>query len=202
MAIATVVKVVFGVKMKDKWDGAELHSQTANGQKRKDFIFKKAEQYQVLTKLEAGDEVELKLEKNGQYYNLKDIIPTGGKSAGASSGGGSSSTPAAGAGKAAGGWVPRFSDTEAYITKRDTSIIRQCSLKAAVDIVAAMLHKDMYKKSATPDFIAEEIGRLANKFENQVTGEGAMDKLAASCESLDTSGGVTYDDDCPPFDVD
>lgn len=201
MAIATVVKVVFGVKMKDKWDGAELHSLTANGQKRKDFIFKKSEQYQVLTKLEAGDEIELKLEKNGQYYNLKDIIPTGNKSAGsapASSGG----TPTAG-GKAGGsGWVPRFSDTEEYIKKRDISIIRQCSLKAAVDIVAAMLHKDMYKKSATPDFIAEEIGRLANKFENQVTGEGAMDKLAASCESLDTSGGVAYDDDCPPFDVD
>lgn len=199
MAIATVTKVVFGVKLKDKWDGAELQSLTANGQKRKDFIFKKSEQYQVLSKLEPGDEIELKLEKNGQYYNLKDIIPTGNKS-GASTP--AASTPAASGSKGGGSWVPRFSDTEAYVNKRDTSIIRQCSLKAAVDIVAAMLHKDMYKKSATPDFIAEEIGRLSNKFENQITGEGAMDKLAASCESLDTSGGVTYDDDCPPFDVD
>lgn len=202
MAIATVQKIVFGVKMKDKWDGAELHSLTANGQKRNDFVFKRSEMYPVLEKLEVGSEVDLKLEKNGQYYNLKDIIPTGNKSGGNASSTPASSGGATSGGKQAGGWVPRFSDTEEYVNKRDSSIMRQVATKAAVETVTAMLAAGMLKKSATADFVVEEVIRISNKLENHIAGNDAMDALASSCESLDTTGGVEYDDDCPPFDVD
>ncbi len=192
MAKATITKIEFNQKLKDKWDGAYLYAQTEAGAKKKEFVFQKSDIFPILKSLEVGDIVDLIYVKNGEFFNLKDIKPTGDKSSPAP-------TPVAPTSSKGGGssFVPRYSDTEEYIKHKDLMIIRQSTMKAAVDLVTAMLAKDMFKKTATPDFFCEEVGRIAYKFEQQVTGASGKAALVASVETLDTKGKVEYDDDCP-----
>lgn len=195
MAKATVTQIEFNAKLKDKWDGCYLHTLTEKGQKRKDFIFQKSDTFQVVKGLSHGDVVELKIEKNGEFYNLKDVVPTGEKSATPQAAAASSgySKPAS----SGGGYKERYQDSKEYIQHKDLMIIRQTTMKASTDLVIAMLNKDMFKKTATADFLVEEIGRLASKLEAQVTGAKAIADLESSVESLDTSSSVAYDEDNP-----
>lgn len=194
MAKATVVKIEFNVKLKGMYDGCYFHTQTENGQKRKDFIFQKSDTFQVVKDLVAGDIVELKIEKKGDFYNLKDVIPSGEKSATAPASVPSSPSKSTGGGS---GWTASYAQTEEYIKHKDLMIIRQSTMKAAVDLVTAMLAKEMFKKTATADFLVEECYRIASKFEGQVTGKAAIAELASSVASLDTAGDPEYDEDCP-----
>lgn len=52
---------------------------------------------------------------------------------------------------------------------QSASIARAVALKAAVDSCSTMLTKDMFKKSAKPDFIANEILTMAAFFEKYLT---------------------------------
>ena len=54
-------------------------------------------------------------------------------------------------------------------TNQSASIARAVALKASVECTTAMLNKDMFKKTAKPDFIANEILALANYFEKYLT---------------------------------
>lgn len=197
MAKATVTQIEFNVKLKDKWNGCYLHTLTEKGRKRKDFIFQKSDTFQVLSSLSAGDVVDLVYEKKGDFFNLKDIKPTGEKGAAPVVAMSASTSSSGGKSSSGGGWTPRYSDSEEYTKHKDLMIIKQSAMKAAVDTVAAMLAKDMFKKTATVDFIAEEVMRLASKFETNITGEDAKAELASSVATLDTTGSVEYDDDCP-----
>lgn len=192
MAKATVTQIEFNAKLKDKWDGCYLHTLTEKGQKRKDFIFQKSDTFQVVKGLSHGDVVELKIEKNGEFYNLKGVVPTGEKSATTPTTTTSSKPSASGS-----GYRERYQDSKEYIQHKDLMIIRQTTMKASTDLVIAMLNKDMFKKTATADFLVEEIGRLASKLEAQVTGAKAIADLESSVESLDTSSSVAYDEDNP-----
>ncbi len=196
MAKATVVKIEYNVKLKGMYDGCYFHTQTENGQKRKDFIFQKSDTFQVVKDLVAGDIVELKIEKKGDFYNLKDVVATGDKAASTPSV--SPSTPQASKpSSGGGGWAASYAQSEDYIKHKDLMIIRQSTMKAAADLVTAMLAKEMFKKTATADFLVEEVGRIAAKLEAQVTGEAACKDLEASVETLKTTGKVEYDDDNP-----
>ena len=194
MAKATVVKIEFNQKLKGMYDGCYFHTQTENGQKRKDFIFQKSDTFQVVKDLVAGDIVELKIEKKGDFYNLKDVVPSGEKSAATPTSVPSSPSKPSGGGS---GWTASYAQTEDYIKHKDLMIIRQSTMKAAVDLVTAMLAKEMFKKTATADFLVEECYRIASKFEGQVTGKAAIAELASSVASLDTAGDPEYDEDCP-----
>lgn len=200
MAKATITKIEFNQKKVAKsgatFDGAILSARTEAGAFKKEFIFQKSDIFQVLSSLSAGDVVDLVYEKKGDFFNLKDIKPTGEKGA-APVATTSASTSSSGGKSSSGGWTPRYSDSEEYTKHKDLMIIKQSAMKAAVDTVAAMLAKDMFKKTATVDFIAEEVMRLASKFESNITGEDAKAELASSVATLDTSGSVEYDDDCP-----
>ena len=57
-------------KMANKWDGSYLSTVSESGAKRKDFVFKNSKQFEVLKGLAKGDKVELKITKNGDYFNL------------------------------------------------------------------------------------------------------------------------------------
>jgi len=193
MAKATVVKIEFNQKLKGMYDGCYFHTQTANGQKRKDFVFKKSDTFQVVKDLVAGDIVELKIEKKGDFYNLKDVVPFGEKAAIAPASVPSSPSKPTSGGS---GWAASYAQTEDYVKHKDLMIIRQSTMKAAVDLVTAMLAKEMFKKTATADFLVEECYRIASKFEGQVTGKAAIAELASSVASLDTTGDPEYDEDC------
>jgi len=197
MANAVVNKIEFNQKLKDKFDGAYLYATTDKGQKKKEFIFQKSDIFKVLSEISVGDEVELKYVQNGDYWNLSAIKPLGTKS----SGGGQSVIPTSSApsapAKSSGGYQPRYCDSEAYVKHKDLMIIRQSTMKAATDLVVAMLNKDMFKKTATADFLVEEVSRLASKLEGQVTGEAALKDLSSSIETLDTTGKLEYDADNP-----
>jgi hypothetical protein len=196
MAIANVVKIEFNIKMKDKFDGAYLHSQTSSGQKRKDFIFQKSDMFPVLRELSVGDEIDLKIVKEGEYWNLKDIKPTGNKQA-ASTAPITSASATTKASSSGSGWQPRYSDSEEYTKHKDLMIIKQSSLKTASDLVIAMLNKDMFKKTATADFIVQETLRIQQMFQADITGVASGKALEASVTSLDKTGSVEYDDDNP-----
>jgi len=196
MAKATVRKIEFNAKKVTKagvsYDGAYLSAQTENGAFKKEFIFEKSDMTAVLRGLSAGDVVDLVYEKKGDFFNLKDIKPTG-ETSGASATTVSSSSSSAPAAKSSTGWQASYGQTEDYIKHKDLMIIRQSTMKAAVDLVTAMMQKDMFKKTATPDFFCEEVGRIASKLEAQVTGESASTALCASVATLE-SGDVEFDD--------
>lgn len=198
MAKATITKIEFNQKKTAKsgatYDGAMLSARTEAGAFKKEFIFKSSPIHQTLQGLAAGDIVDLVYVKNGDFFNLTDIKPTGESAPASSAPAPTASTASA---PKSSGYVPRYTDSEEYTKKKDLNIIKQSTLKCATDLVAAMLAKEMFKKTATPDFIAEEVMRISSKLEQFVTGESAKAALVASVETLDTKGAVEYDDDCP-----
>ena len=197
MAKATIRKIEFNAKKVTKagvsYDGAYLSAQTEAGTFKKEFIFKKSQMHALLSELNVGDVVDLVYEKNGAFFNLKDIKPTGEKGTTATV-----SAPSAPPTKSGStGWQASYGQTEDYIKHKDLMIIRQSTMKAAVDLVTAMMQKDMFKKTATPDFFVEEVGRIASKFEASITGTAAEASLKASVATLEASDKPEYDDDCP-----
>lgn len=194
MAIATITSIEYNQKLKGKFDGAYLHATTDAGKKVKEFVFQKSDMFHVLKNIGVGSVVDLKYVKtDAGFFNLKDIVPTGDKReapqasqkqegfVAKSNGGG-------------GSFGNRYVDTQEYVNKKDKSIIKQTCLKSAVEIVSAMLSKDMYKKSVTSDFIVQEISSIANKFEAHILEVKALEILTSSIESLDTSDSVEYDE--------
>ncbi len=75
-------------------------------------------------------------------------------------------------------------------TDASASIARAVALKASVECTTAMLSKDMFKKTAKPDFIANEILALAGYFEKYLTfsEEATID---STDELLDTDDDLT-----------
>lgn len=66
-----ISKIEYNQKMSGKYNGAMLHTVAVESEaKRRDFVFENSKQFKVLQECATGDIVELKIVKNGDYFNL------------------------------------------------------------------------------------------------------------------------------------
>jgi cytochrome c biogenesis protein ResB len=164
----SVKQIEFNQKMSGKYDGAYLHTiSIEGGAKRKDFVFKNNEaQYKVLQELEVGNVVELKITKNGDYFNLsKDddaIIKVEGAVAPKETLKSEGKPP----------WVDHKKDPDVQ-----SAIIRQNGLTNATHLVVAMLEKGMFPAKITSDALILETTRIAGEFAKFSSGELVIEAL-------------------------
>ncbi len=66
-----VKSIEYNQKMANKYAGAFLHTVgVESGTKRKDFVFENSPQFKILQECAVGNIVELKIVKNGDFFNL------------------------------------------------------------------------------------------------------------------------------------
>lgn len=76
-------------------------------------------------------------------------------------------------------------------------IARSVALKAAVDLVAAMLARDTYKKSMQPAAIIEEVRAISRNFEGYLSLKDDIESLESTVTGIETAEDLEQ----PPFDV-
>lgn len=166
--------IEYNAKMAGKYDGAFLSTKSVEGgAKRKDFVFGNSKQFGVLKECAKGDIVELKITKNGDFYNLAkddDAIKL------VSKGGGQVDKPSVGAGA-----------TKAFSGGRDnpdvqSAIIRQNALTNSVNLVTAMLEKGMFPAKVTSDILVMEVTKIATEFAKYSSGELGTSELLGAKE--------------------
>lgn len=114
--------------------------------------------------LQPGQRVQLTFVKNGQYPNLTDVFVLGGQQ---------QQTPPHQATGQEPGAAPYVAPKKDYAAEREVkeaekqvSIIRQVALKAAVEVMKALLAREgQYKKKMELDVISADVQKLAGDFE-------------------------------------
>jgi len=165
--------IEYNAKMAGKYDGAFLSTKSVEGgAKRKDFVFGNSKQFSVLKECTKGDIVELKITKNGDFYNLakdEDAIKLISKGGGSVQG----DKPIVVTGKPAFSGGRDNSDVQ-------SAIIRQNALTNSVNLVTAMLEKGMFPAKVTSDILVMEVTKIATEFAKFSSGElGAADLIGA-----------------------
>ena len=183
--------IEYNQKMSGKYDGSFLHTISVDGgAKRKDFVFKNSNQHKVLVECAVGDIVELKIVKNGDFFNLaKDddaiTLVEKGTAKEPSSGGTSSGGAGSGfAGKSFG------KDPEIQ-----AAIIRQNGLTNATNLVVAMLEKGMFPSKVTADILVIETTRIAAEFAKFSSGELIVSEMTAGVDKPKPKGKASDDSD-------
>lgn len=174
-----VAKIEFNQKMAGKYDGAYLTSVGIESDKpRKDFVFQNSKQFNVLKDLVRGDIIELKITKNGDYYNLAkddDAIKVVEKAGGTDTGF-TSSLPQA-AGQSTIQSKPAYSGGFTKDPEVQNAIIRQNGLTNAVNLVTAMLEKGIFPAKVTSEVLVMECTRIAAEFAKFSSGQSAIEEL-------------------------
>jgi len=66
-----IKQIEYNQKMAGKYNGAFLHTVAVESEaKRRDFVFENSKQFKVLQECAVGNIVELKIVKNGDFFNL------------------------------------------------------------------------------------------------------------------------------------
>lgn len=185
MAKQYVVKFIeYNQKMSGKYDGAYLSTEACeSGTKRKDFVFANSPIFKVLQKCEKGTIVELKIVKNGDFFNLaKDddaiTIVEGATKKESTDNQGVSIIPS---GKTYGG--------ERNNPDVQSAIIRQNGLTNAVNLVTAMLANGYFNpKETTITQFTTIITQVANNFAKFSSGETVIEELIAEIEPKAKAG--------------
>ena len=161
--LATVKEIQFNVE-RGKFRMTKLVVATDKGEDKEYFIFTNAKFHNTVATLRPGDNIEIKMEKNGKYWNVGDVtlaskgeVPTSG-------------------GKQSGGSVRQQESPN-----KDTSIARAVALKAGVDLYCSMITAGLVKKTLKPDVAVEEVFAITKRFEGYTT-------LAEDIESLSADG--------------
>ena len=122
--------------------------------------------FEKASKLQTGMWIEYKCD-NSKFKNMEsfEIIGQG-------DGGASTSTA-----------------TDSFVKDNDSNksaaIARAVAIKAAVDTLAAMIGKDMIKKSAKPEFVALEVINMSRFFETYLTFEDVSAEEESTEDSLE-----------------
>jgi hypothetical protein len=182
-AIITALKFnVNGVSKDNKpYKYTELTIRPVDGGKEKTSrIFPKTTLANLCANVTVGDYIEYQVDDTS-YANLlsfqkcstpeKDAAPT---------------ASAAPAGKPA--YVP-YDDS-----KKSGDIARAVALKAAVDIVSAMLSNELFKKTSKPELIVSETFAIAKAYEDYLTGKAAKEMVTGAVGNV---AGSTDDDSIP-----
>jgi hypothetical protein len=79
-------------------------------------------------------------------------------------------------------------------SKKSGDIARAVALKAAVDIVSAMLSNELFKKTSKPELIVSETFAIAKAYEDYLTGKAAKEMVTGAVGNV---AGSTDDDSIP-----
>lgn len=163
---------------------------TEKGQTKKTDIFSNAAYFKTVRDLAQGDEIDVKMVQNGNFWNVSDIVKL------ASGGGGDvpkqpSSAPVPAR-------APFVEDKE-----RQASIQRQNALTNATNLVSQMLALELFKKTTKPNVLVEEIIKIASAFEGYTSGRDVQTKLESKKADTTTKDSDIEDvlgkDDEVPF---
>ncbi len=163
---ATVNSVKFNEQL-GKYKVTKLSVVTDKGDDKDYNIFSNAPFHNVVATLKKGDSIELRMEKNGKYWNVADVVKIEGQAKSQETGG-SYKAEASGS--------------------KDIAISRAVALKAAVELYCAMIAAGMTKKTLKPDAAQEEVFALCKRFEGYCTLADDLSDLASDMSSLATGG--------------
>jgi hypothetical protein len=79
-------------------------------------------------------------------------------------------------------------------SKKSADIAKAVALKAAVDIVSAMLSNELFKKTSKPELIISETFAIAKAYEDYLTGAKAKEIVTGAVGSV---AGANADDEIP-----
>ena len=179
MPVGIVQEVKFNVPKKSKagreYTVTSLKYVSDKGTAKTENVFDSADYAAVVKGLAPGDEIKVSYEKNGEYFNVTNVELV-------KKGNGVFPSPKTNTTSSTG-------KTYHEDPERQAAIIRQSRLKAGVDIVSAMLNKEVYKK-AIPDLIISEVIRITKKFELYASGKEQIEILSGSI----TTTQVTYNE--------
>jgi len=171
--IATIADVQFNSVMNTKsgktFTGTKVFYVGEKGNKNNTFVFANAPYNNVVKGLGAGDKVEIRMEKKGDYFNVVDmaLLEKGNGVAPAAS-----STPAGNGGYNKGG---------GFSPEKDAMICRQNAGAHATALITTLINADIYKPKSADAAMAEII-KLASIYsafsvsgERDTTGLGLDD---------------------------
>lgn len=190
-----ISKIEYDCKMAGKYPGAFLHTiSTEGGAKRKDFVFENSKQFGTLGKCSTGDIVELKITKNGDFFNLAkddDAITIVSQGRGETSGGGEDVSI-----------IPKKA-FEPYQSKNSpdiqAAIIRQNALTNATNLTVAMLDKGLFPAKVSGDILIMEITKIATAFAKYSSGEDVLAEIAIPDKPKAGKSKPKQDDDDSEF---
>jgi hypothetical protein len=189
MAQATVIALDFNAA-KGAYKGVAVTVKNEKGVKEH-FVFGNSPIAKEIKQLSVGDTVEVGMTQNGKFWNLGSIAKVDASTAPAPTAKGTyPSKPSYG-----GGSSDKYQYSEEYIKRKDLSIARQSSVKAAIELVSNMLAQGLYKKTITPDFIYQEVQRYTNSIASYVTLKTDDDILDSSMEDITPEAPYDADDD-------
>ena len=176
--IATVKEVRFNVEM-GKYRVTKLYVINDKGEDKEYTIFTNAKFHHVIAGLAVGDNVELKMEKNGKYWNISDVTKLDERIAHTLRG------------------VGYKKEGSQQSGDKDLAIARAVSLKAAVELYSAMIGAGLTKKTLKPEAAQEEVFALCKKFEGYCTLAEDLDALSADTSALAGQAGEYEETEFP-----
>lgn len=162
--LATVTGVKFNEQL-GRYTVTKLAVTTDKGEDKSYNIFTNQPYHNVVAQLIPGDNIELKMEKNGKYWNVSDVIKVQ-----ASAGGN--------------GVVGKSYTQSGSSPDKDIAIARAVTLKAAVELYSALVSAGLTKKTLKPDAAAEEVLTLCKKFEGYCTLADDLEGLTSDTSSI------------------
>lgn len=193
MARATVNSVTHNVQKTSaagkSYTVSVLSYTTEKGQTKKTDIFSNATYFKTVRDLTQGDEIDVKMVQNGNYWNVSDIVKLSSLAGSSPKQPSSAPVPAR---------APFVEDKE-----RQASIQRQNALTNATNLVSQMLSSELFKKTTKPYVLVEEIIKIASAFEGYTSGRDVPSKLEAKKADTTTKDSDIEDvlgkDDEVPF---
>lgn len=167
-----MLATVTGVKFNEQLSGytvTKLAVTTDKGEDKSYNIFTNQPCHNVVVQLVPGDNIELKMEKHGKYWNVVDVIKVQ-----APAGGGQKQSDVLGKSYTQSGSSP----------DKDIAIARAVTLKAAVELYSALVSAGLTKKTLKPDAAAEEVLALCKKFEGYCTLADDLEGLTSDTSSI------------------
>jgi hypothetical protein len=171
--IATVKDVKFNVEM-GKYRVTKLYVINDKGEDKEYTVFTNAKYHPTVAGLKAGENIELKMVKNGAYWNIEDVSKVEGQV----------STPTSGG---SGGSYKREESGN-----KDIAIARAVSLKAGVELYGNLIAAGLVKKTLKPDAAVEEVFAIVKKFEGYCTLETDLESLTSDTKALAGAGDGDY----------
>lgn len=165
--LATVTGVKFNEQL-GRYTVTKLAVTTDKGEDKSYNIFTNQPYHNVVAQLVPGDNIELKMEKNGKYWNVVDVIKV---------------QAPAGVGQKQGGMGKSYTQSGSSQDK-DIAIARAVTLKAAVELYSALVSAGLTKKTLKPDAAAEEVLALCKKFEGYCTLADDLEGLTSDTSSI------------------
>lgn len=162
--LATVTGVKFNEQL-GRYTVTKLAVTTDKGEDKSYNIFTNQPCHNVVAQLVPGDNIELKMEKNGKYWNVVDVIKV--------------QPPASGNGVVGKSYTQSGSSPD-----KDIAIARAVTLKAAVELYSALVSAGLTKKTLKPDAAAEEVLALCKKFEGYCTLADDLEGLTSDTSSI------------------